>query len=62
MPEGNGILLAAVTLNDEDVWGGMPCFHARDEQEQRLMAHTLAHIMNAMVHELPGGVLVLVRH
>jgi len=64
MPQGSG-LLAAVTRDRADsgtVWGGVPCFHARDEAEQRALALTLARVLDGMVHALPNGVLVIVRH
>lgn len=64
MAQGSGVL-AAITRDkagDGTVWGGVACFHARDEAEQRAIALTLAKVLDGMVHALPNGVLVIVRH
>lgn len=57
-------ILAMVTTDRERVapGGGAPVFYARDEDEAQQTAFLLSRILDAMVHDLENGVLILVRH
>ncbi|HEY8414883.1 MAG TPA: hypothetical protein VIK99_03825 [Thermaerobacter sp.] len=57
-------ILAIVTTDRERVaaGAGAPVFHARDEDEAQQTAFLLSRILDAMVHDLENGVLILVRH
>lgn len=55
-------ILAAVTLHPERVGGALPIFAATDEAEAQVLASSLAHILDAMVHDLGNGTLIVVRH
>ena len=59
--EGSRIL-AAVTLNREQVAGGAPIFFARSEEERERIASYIAKTLNAMVHDLENGTYIIVRH
>jgi len=57
-----GIILAIVTLDINKVGDGTPVFLAGDEEEQQKVAANLARILDANVHDLENGSLILVRH
>lgn len=55
-------VLAIITTDRELVGGGAPIFYARNPEEQVQVASTLGRILDAMVHDLKNGVLVVVKH
>jgi len=57
-------ILAIVTTDRERVAAGTGAavFYARDEDEAQQTAFLLSRILDAMVHDLENGVLILVRH
>ncbi|MCG9967709.1 hypothetical protein L9W92_06535 [Pelotomaculum terephthalicicum JT] len=57
-----GTILAVITLNMEEVSGGAPIFFAGDEEKQEKMARYLSKMLDATVHDLENGTLVIVRH
>lgn len=57
-----GTILAIVTLQMSTVGEGSPVFLARDEEEQQKVANYLARILDANVHDLENGSLILVKH
>jgi len=42
--------------------GGTPVFLTADEAEQQKLATTLSRILQAAVHDLENGLLILVKH
>lgn len=55
-------IVAVVTTDRELVAaGGVPVFYARDVQERDAIALVLARTTRSTAHELPTGVLILVR-
>ncbi|MDI3280587.1 MAG: hypothetical protein QJR13_04380 [Bacillota bacterium] len=64
MNEGarNEEIVAVVTTDRELVAaGGVPVFYARDVRERDAIALVLARTTRSTAHELPTGVLILVR-
>ena len=57
-----GVILAIVTQQTAGVGGGAPIFFVRDEAEQQKVADHLAKILDASVHDLENGSLILVKH
>ncbi|HHW29712.1 MAG TPA: hypothetical protein GXX21_09205 [Syntrophomonadaceae bacterium] len=56
-------ILAVITLKAELVaGGGAPIFIASSREEQEKVAFYLSRIMDAMVHDLDNGVMVIVGH
>lgn len=55
-------VLAMITTDRELVGGGAPIFYTRNLQEQAQVASTLGRILDAMVHDLKNGVLIVVKH
>lgn len=60
--EIKNIILAAVTINRNNVGGAVPIFYAQDEEEMQKLAGSLANIVDGMVHELVNGTLIVVKH
>ncbi|HBC94636.1 MAG TPA: hypothetical protein DCZ10_17495 [Pelotomaculum sp.] len=57
-----GTILAIVTLQMSMVGEGTPVFLARNEEEQQKVAGYLSKILDANVHDLENGSLILVKH
>jgi hypothetical protein len=55
-------IAAVVTYHKNEVGGGAPVFYVANQEEALKMARTLASILQAGVHELSSGVLILVKH
>lgn len=62
MPSLENAILAAVTTHPDRVGGAVPVFAVDDEAEAQTLASSLAHILDAMVHDLKNGTLIVVRH
>lgn len=58
----SGTILAVITLNMEEVGGGAPIFFARDEEKQEKIALYLSRMLDATVHDLENGTLIIIRH
>lgn len=54
-------VLCAV-VDDLTKVSGVPAFLASDEEASQKKAHSLARILEAVVHDLGDGVLILVKH
>lgn len=55
-------IIAVITTNRDNVAGGAPIFIAADEKEQKETAFRLEKILDASVHELENGQLIVVDH
>ncbi|PZD93511.1 hypothetical protein DNH61_23100 [Paenibacillus sambharensis] len=53
---------AIVTLDREAVGGGAPIFVEQSREQQEKTAFLLEKILDASVHDLKNGILVLVKH
>lgn len=62
MAEVTGSILAVVTLHANRVTGGVPIFIAADEEELQKKAFYLSRVLDCSIHDLEGGILILVRH
>lgn len=61
--ETKKVILAVITLKPELVaGGGATVFIAANREEQEKVAFYLSRIMDAMVHDLDNGVMVIVGH
>ncbi len=60
--EINGVILAAITTDNDEVGGGMPIFYVKNEDEMQEMAGRMANILDAMVHEITPRTLIIVKH
>jgi hypothetical protein len=60
--ETAGTILAIVTLDMNRVGEGTPVFLVDDEEEQQRVAGYLSSILDANVHDLENGTLILVKH
>jgi nitrate reductase NapAB chaperone NapD len=57
-----GKILAVITMNRESVAGGAPIFIAAEPEEQKRIAFRLEKILDASVHDLQNGQLIVVEH
>ncbi|WP_438445587.1 capping complex subunit for YIEGIA [Gorillibacterium sp. sgz5001074] len=57
-----GKILAIVTMNKDSVAGGAPIFIAATPEEQKMTAFRLEKILDASVHDLQNGQLIVVEH
>lgn len=57
-----GRILAVITSDREMVAGGAPIFIAKTKEEQEQVAFRLEKIMDASVHDLKNGLLIVVDH
>lgn len=57
-----GRIVAVITADKETVAGGAPIFIARTKEEQEQIAFSLEKIMDAAVHDLKNGLLIVVDH
>jgi len=55
-------ILAVITTSREKVGGSAPIFYVNDESELEQVAIYLARIFMAAVHDLGGGVYIIVKH
>lgn len=55
-------IVAIVTRDVDKVGGGAPIFITKDEDEQQLTALILEKILDANVHDLKNGTMVIVKH
>ncbi|MBO8126206.1 MAG: hypothetical protein H0Z38_03105 [Firmicutes bacterium] len=57
-------IIAVVTTRDkaDAVTGDIPVFVAADPQEKLAISTTLSRTTRSMIHELPNGVYILIRH
>jgi hypothetical protein len=55
-------ILAVITMNKENVAGGAPIFVANSEEEKKRTAFLLEKILNASVHDLKNGSMIVVQH
>ncbi|MGE5589993.1 MAG: capping complex subunit for YIEGIA [Bacillota bacterium] len=62
MPSIENAILAVVTLHPEQVAGGLPVFAVPDDTSAQKLAGSLSHILDAQVHDLQNGTLIIVRH
>ncbi len=62
MPSIENAILAVVTQHPKEVSGGLPVFIVQDDAAAQRVAGSLSHILDAMVHDLQNGTLILVRH
>ncbi len=63
MNGGDQIVAAVVTKETrEKLAGDILVLLAQDDAELQTIATSLARITNSMIHELPTGVILLVRH
>lgn len=57
------IIAAVITKEDvEGVTGDLPIFVAKDQEEKEQVALILSRTTKSMVHQLPNGVYLLIRH
>lgn len=62
---GDTGLLAVITTapyKEPLVTGATPIFLARDDAEAQAIAGALAQILDGMMHSLPNGVVLIVKH
>lgn len=57
-----GKIVAIVTLDRDSVAGGAPIFVAASPEEQKQTAFRLEKILDAAVHDLQNGQLIVVDH
>lgn len=59
-----GEILAAIITEEEERWvtGETIIFKAKNQEEKEKTAILVGRMLSAMVHELPSGVYVVVRH
>lgn len=57
-----GKIVAIVATNRESVAGGAPIFIVESPEEQKKIAFSLEKILDAAVHELQNGQLIVVDH
>lgn len=57
-----GKILAVITMNRDAVAGGAPIFIASGPEEQKQVAFRLEKILDASVHDLQNGQLIVVKH
>lgn len=57
-----GRIVAIITTNAETVAGGAPIFIVSSPEEQKSIAFRLEKIMDASVHDLLNGQLIVVDH
>lgn len=57
-----GRILAVITTEKDKVAGGAPIFIASSEDEKKQIAFRLEKIMDAAVHDLQNGQLIVVDH
>lgn len=57
-----GRIVAIITLNPDKVSGGAPIFIAEGAEEQKKVAFRLEKILDASVHDLQNGELIVVDH
>jgi hypothetical protein len=61
--ETKNVILAVITQNPQLViGGGAPTFIAATQEEQEKIAFNLSRILDAMVHDLENGVMLIVGH
>ncbi|USG63302.1 hypothetical protein NDK47_14000 [Brevibacillus ruminantium] len=57
-----GRIVGAVIVGTEQISGGIPIFHAKDQEEQQRLILSLEKIMDVMAHDLKNGTFILVDH
>ncbi|HLR67352.1 capping complex subunit for YIEGIA [Virgibacillus alimentarius] len=55
-------IVAVVTLNPDQISGGVPIFVAENKEEREKVAFSLEKIMDASAHDLVNGSIILVDH
>lgn len=55
-------ILAVVSMESTKVGGGAPIFYAQDQDQLFKLAALLASALNAAVHDLQNGALIIIRH
>lgn len=55
-------ILAVITTNKDHVAGGAPIFVASSEEEKEQTAFMLEKILDASVHDLKNGSMIVVEH
>lgn len=57
-----GKIVAIIAVDPDTVAGGAPIFIAPDTEEQKKLAFRLEKILDASVHDLQNGQLIVVDH
>ncbi|SHF03442.1 capping complex subunit for YIEGIA [Desulforamulus putei] len=57
-----GTIMAAVTVNPDNITGDLPIIIARDEDEREKLARHLANVLQSTVHDLGNGTYLIVQH
>ncbi|CCO09023.1 capping complex subunit for YIEGIA [Desulforamulus hydrothermalis] len=57
-----GTIMAAVTVNPDNITGDLPIVIARDEEEREKLARHLANVLQSTVHDLGNGTYLIVQH
>lgn len=60
--EGANRIMAIVTTAGDQIGGGAPIFHVKDEMELQQLAFRLEKIMDVMAHDVGNGTIILVTH
>ncbi len=55
-------IVAVVSINPDNISGGVPVFIASDEEEREKVAFSLEKILDASAHNLQNGSFILVDH
>ncbi|QQE72647.1 hypothetical protein KDJ56_11725 [Brevibacillus composti] len=55
-------IVAVVITDSQQVSGGVPVFHAKNQEEQQHLILNLEKILDANAHDLKNGTYILVDH